>query len=123
MTLLQSYLEFIKELELLKNITRTAWTSAGKKESTAEHSWRLALFTGIISQEFPELDGKKLLMMALVQSMTAIFLPPCCRIRMRSTNQRPDRSADCYPFWRNRPAAASLPSGRNMKTAERQKQN
>lgn len=32
MTLLQSYLEFIKELELLKNITRTAWTSAGKKE-------------------------------------------------------------------------------------------
>ena len=35
MTLLQSYLEFIKELELLKNITRTAWTSAGKKESTA----------------------------------------------------------------------------------------
>ena len=59
MTLLQSYLEFIKELELLKNITRTAWTSAGKKESTAEHSWRLALFTGIISQEFPELDGKK----------------------------------------------------------------
>lgn len=38
MTLLQSYLEFIKELELLKNITRTAWTSAGKKESTAEHS-------------------------------------------------------------------------------------
>ena len=26
MTLLQSYLEFIKELELLKNITRTAWT-------------------------------------------------------------------------------------------------
>lgn len=30
MTLLQSYLEFIKELELLKNITRTAWTSAGK---------------------------------------------------------------------------------------------
>ena len=97
MTLLQSYLEFIKELELLKNITRTAWTSAGKKESTAEHSWRLALFTGIISQEFPELDGKQL--------------------------QRPDRSADCYPFWRNRPAAASLPSGRNMKTAERQKQN
>ena len=46
MTLLQSYLEFIKELELLKNITRTAWTSAGKKESTAEHSWRLARISG-----------------------------------------------------------------------------
>ena len=73
MTLLQSYLEFIKELELLKNITRTAWTSAGKKESTAEHSWRLALFTGIISQEFPELDGKKLLMMALVHDLGEIY--------------------------------------------------
>ena len=73
MTLLQSYLEFIKELELLKNITRTAWTSAGKKESTAEHSWRLALFTGIISQEFPELDGKKLLMMALGHDLGKIY--------------------------------------------------
>ena len=73
MTELQSYLEFIKELELLKNITRTAWTSTGKKESTAEHSWRLALFTGIISEEFPELDGKKLLMMALVHDLGEIY--------------------------------------------------
>ena len=70
MTLLQSYLEFIKELELLKNITRTAWTSAGKKESTAEHSWRLALFTGIISQEFPELEGSGALLFYFIWKLS-----------------------------------------------------
>lgn len=38
------YIEFIRELEHLKNVVRTAWTSKGRQESTAEHSWRLAVF-------------------------------------------------------------------------------
>ena len=40
---LDQYLNFIKETELLKNVLRTAWGSTGRQESTAEHSWRLAL--------------------------------------------------------------------------------
>lgn len=40
---LKNYIQFINEAEQLKNVLRIAWTSEGKQESTAEHSWRLAL--------------------------------------------------------------------------------
>lgn len=70
---IKSYIEFIKELELLKNVRRTAWTSEGKQESTAEHSWRLAVFAGIMLEEFPELDGKKVLLMSLIHDLGEIY--------------------------------------------------
>mgnify|MGYP002553440983 CR=1 FL=1 len=39
----ESLLCFLQEAEGLKSVERTAWTSSGRRESTAEHSWRLAL--------------------------------------------------------------------------------
>ncbi|MCS7461730.1 HD domain-containing protein [Paenibacillus doosanensis] len=38
-------MDFVKELGHLKDTTRTAWTQEGRRESVAEHSWRLALFS------------------------------------------------------------------------------
>lgn len=67
------YLAFIKELEQLKNVTRTAWTSDGHRESTAEHSWRLSLLAGLMLHEFPQLDGAKVLMMALVHDIGELY--------------------------------------------------
>lgn len=52
----EEYTDFIKEAEGLKSTLRTAWTAEGRQESTAEHSWRLALFAGVMCREFPELD-------------------------------------------------------------------
>ena len=40
---LERYLQFMREAERLKNVLRSARTSTGRHESTAEHSWRLAL--------------------------------------------------------------------------------
>ena len=45
----EAYTDFIKEAEGLKSTLRTAWTAEGRQESTAEHSWRLALFAGSIA--------------------------------------------------------------------------
>ena len=42
------YLRFIREAERLKNVLRTAYTSEGRHESTAEHSWRLALLAAAL---------------------------------------------------------------------------
>ena len=39
----ENLLCFLQEAEGLKSVERTAWTSSGRRESTAEHSWRLAL--------------------------------------------------------------------------------
>lgn len=53
MDFIEQYLRFIKEAERLKAVTRTAWTHDGRRESTAEHSWRLALFAGSLRNAFP----------------------------------------------------------------------
>lgn len=65
----EAYTDFIKEAEGLKSTLRTAWTAEGRQESTAEHSWRLALFAGVMCREFPELDREKILMMCLVHDL------------------------------------------------------
>ena len=70
---LDRYLAFIKETELLKNVLRTAWGSAGRQESTAEHSWRLALFAALMLGEYPELDGKRVLLMCLIHDLGELY--------------------------------------------------
>ena len=76
---LDQYLNFIKETELLKNVLRTAWGSTGRQESTAEHSWRLALFAALLLGDYPELDGKRVLFMGTLFSsfylVLSIFTP------------------------------------------------
>lgn len=66
------YLDFIKEAEKLKTVFRTAWLSDGQRETTAAHSWRLALFAGILLEEFPELDGRRVLLLALIHDLGEI---------------------------------------------------
>lgn len=67
------YIRFIEEMGLLKDVTRTAYTCSGKQETTAEHSWRLAVFAGIMLQEYPQLDACKVLMMALFHDVGEIY--------------------------------------------------
>ena len=66
------YLDFIKEAEKLKTVFRTAWLSDGQRETTAAHSWRLALLAGILLEEFPELDGRRVLLLALIHDLGEI---------------------------------------------------
>ena len=66
---IKKYLDFIKEVEELKSVTRTAWTQSGRQESTAEHSWRLALFVAITAKQIPELDYEKVLFMSLIHDL------------------------------------------------------
>lgn len=70
---LNKYMDFIKVAEGLKSVTRTAWTSTGRRESTAEHSWRLVLLASVLLEEFPELDKQKVLLMALVHDMGEVY--------------------------------------------------
>lgn len=83
------YLPFIEETEKLKNVLRTSWTSAGRRESTAEHSWRLALLAGLLMRDRPELDGQKVLLMALVHDLGEVYEGDV------SAALRPDPAAKC----------------------------
>lgn len=70
---LEAYLRFIREAERLKSVLRTAHTSTGRHESTAEHSWRLALLALVLSDERPGLDTQRVLEMCLVHDLGEAF--------------------------------------------------
>ena len=67
------YLQFIREAERLKNVLRTAYTSEGRHESTAEHSWRLALLAAVLTGERPELDMQRVVQMCLIHDLGEAF--------------------------------------------------
>lgn len=60
---------FIKELERLKTNIRTAWTSTGRQESIAEHSWRLTMFSMVLEEYFHEIDFNKVLRLSLIHDL------------------------------------------------------
>jgi putative hydrolase of HD superfamily len=60
------YLEFLHILERMKCNTRHSWTSTGRHESVAEHSYRLVVLAYLLRDELPGVDMDKVLLMCLV---------------------------------------------------------
>ena len=54
--LLSGRLDFLREAEKLKDVLRSAHTSSGRQESTAEHSWRLCLMALLFEDQLGDLD-------------------------------------------------------------------
>jgi len=66
---LQGCLTFLREAERLKSVLRSAYTSTGQQESTAEHSWRLCLMAMVFASEFPTLDLAKTLKLCVLHDL------------------------------------------------------
>ena len=66
-------LEVLSVAERLKDATRHCYTSGGRRESVAEHSWRITLMAYLVSDEFPEADLTKLLKMCLIHDLGEAF--------------------------------------------------
>jgi putative hydrolases of HD superfamily len=62
-------LDFLRSAERLKNVTRTAWTSNGQRESVAEHTWRLCLMALVLGSELDNVDTAKLLKMCVIHDL------------------------------------------------------
>lgn len=62
----KQFVDFLARLERLKCNTRHSWTSSGRHESVAEHSWRLAVMALLLKDEFPALDMQRVIEMCLV---------------------------------------------------------
>ena len=62
-------LDFIRLAEKLKDVTRSAYTSGGRRESTAEHTWRLCLMAMVFEQEFGDIDFARLLKLCIVHDL------------------------------------------------------
>ncbi|HCT05403.1 MAG TPA: phosphohydrolase [Pseudomonas sp.] len=62
-------LEFLREAEKLKDVLRSAHTSSGRAESTAEHSWRLCLMVMVFADQLAHLDVLKVLKMCVIHDL------------------------------------------------------
>ncbi len=59
--------------EKLKDTTRHSYTSGGRHESVAEHSWRLALMAYWLKDSFPDADMDKVIRMCLIHDLGECF--------------------------------------------------
>jgi putative hydrolase of HD superfamily len=66
---LTGILAFLRGAERLKTVTRSGWTSTGRAESVAEHTWRLCLLALVLRPGLPEVDYSRLLPMLVVHDL------------------------------------------------------
>ncbi len=62
-------LEFLRAAEALKTVQRSGWTSAGERESVAEHTWRLCLMALTLHPHFPDVDFARLVKICVVHDL------------------------------------------------------
>ena len=69
----EQLIEFLGILEKLKCNTRHNWTTNGRQESVAEHSWRIALMAFWLRDEFPQADMDRVIRMCLIHDLGECF--------------------------------------------------
>ena len=71
---LKQILKFIEETEKLKSLMRHSWLSTGRRESVAEHSWRVALLAIVLAPEMEnKIDIGKVVMLLTVHDIAEIY--------------------------------------------------
>lgn len=69
----RALLDILHVAERLKDATRHCYTSGGRHESVAEHSWRVALMPLLLKDEFPRADMDKVIRMCLIHDLGEAF--------------------------------------------------
>lgn len=62
-------LDFLRGAERLKDTLRSGYTTQGRPESTAEHTWRLCLMAMLFAGEYPEIDAHRVLKMCVIHDL------------------------------------------------------
>ena len=65
----EKLIEVLSVAERLKDAVRHCYTSGGRRESVAEHSWRISLMAYFVSDEFPEAELLKIKEMEAQQTL------------------------------------------------------
>lgn len=65
----EKLIEVLSVAERLKDAVRHCYTSGGRRESVAEHSWRITLMAYFVSDEFPDADLLKIMKMCLIHDL------------------------------------------------------
>ncbi|MFO0703502.1 MAG: HD domain-containing protein [Patescibacteria group bacterium] len=69
----KTIIEYLNKAEKLKSTLRHNWTSTGRQESSAEHTWRIALFFIILQEIYHlDVDPYKMLKMIIIHDLPEI---------------------------------------------------
>src|SRR5690348_11378926 len=101
---LEGILDFLQSAAALKDTLRTGRTASGRRESTADHSWRLCLLVMLLADQLEAVDLLRLLQLCLVHDLAEAVtgdVPAPCQIE---GDGRKERERDAL-----RQLCASLP--------------
>lgn len=65
----RGFIDFLGEVSALKTAYRHNWTDGDRRESVADHSWRLALMPMLIESEFLDIDINRVIRMCLIHDL------------------------------------------------------
>ncbi len=91
------FLEIISVAEKLKCTTRHSDTSSGRRESVAEHCWRLCLMAMLMEEDFPEADMLKVLKMCIIHDLGEAFTGDIATFNKTEADSEKEKSA--YEHW------------------------
>lgn len=78
---LEGMIDFLQSASALKDTLRTGRTASGRRESSADHSWRLGLLAMLLADELEGVDLARLLQLCLVhdlaEAITGDVPAPC----------------------------------------------
>ena len=74
MSKIKGILSFINETEGLKKLMRHSWLSNGRRESVAEHTWRMAMMALILAQKLQrKVDIGHTLQIIIIHDLPEIY--------------------------------------------------
>ena len=83
----KALLDALHVAERLKDTTRHCYTSGGRRESVAEHSWRITLMAYLVGDEFPEADMDKVIRMCMIHDLGECFTGDIPSFRKTQTDE------------------------------------
>lgn len=69
----RTLLEILEVAERLKDATRHCYTSKGRHESVAEHSWMMTLMAFFLREELPDVNMDKVIEMCIIHDLGEAF--------------------------------------------------
>ena len=93
----EDFLSILSVAEKLKCNTRHSDTSNGRRESVAEHSWRLALMAMLLEDEFPGVDINKVIKMCLIHDLGEAFTGDIATFN--KTEKDSEKEEQLYMEW------------------------
>ena len=88
---LEGIIDFLQSASALKDTLRTGRTASGRRESTADHSWRLCLLAVLLADELESIDLLRLLQMCVVHDLAEAItgdVPAPCQAAADGRKQR-----------------------------------